>query len=100
MKRETLISLVALLIAFVALIVSISNRQSPTGDKEHDVSALVDAALKEKEANLVRGLAPKMTEVYQDFLGTEEAPFEKQPDTIAELLAPMIRVIQEITNES
>ncbi|MFP6872248.1 MAG: hypothetical protein VCA55_01965 [Verrucomicrobiales bacterium] len=96
-NKSIAIATLALAMAVAALVISTINRTSPTDDSA--VRAQVDAALKARELKLVGEFAPKMEEIYRDMLGSSEEVYETQPETFAELIAPLVRVIEGIASE-
>ena len=98
MARPSIPSILALVISIVALVVSLASSRK-TSD-EIDIAAEVDMALAAREKKLAEEFSPKMEEIYADMLGSREAVFETPPETLSELLAPALRVIQGISGEN
>ncbi len=98
MERSSLLPIIAIAVSIAALTVSLISRQQAPA--KPDIESEVESALAKREKKLARELAPKMQEVYADMLGSDENAFETPPETLRELLAPALRVIQGIADGS
>jgi hypothetical protein len=96
MKLATPISILALVLASAALFNSLSQQNTQPSDEELD--RLVDAALSRKEKIYVESLAPKLDRIYQDMLGPRYQTPEKPPETLGELFAPAINIVNNLTS--
>lgn len=96
MKLATPISILALLLACAALFTSLSPKNTQPSEEELD--RLVDAALARKEKMYVQSLAPKLDRFYQDMLGPRYQTPKKPPETLGELLAPAISIVNNLTS--
>jgi hypothetical protein len=96
MKLATPISILALVLASAALFNSLSQQNTQPSDEELD--RLVDAALSRKEKMYVESLAPKLDRIYQDMLGPRYQTPEKPPETLGELFASAINIVNNLTS--
>ncbi|MBL9154328.1 MAG: hypothetical protein JNK37_17695 [Verrucomicrobiales bacterium] len=93
MKAPLPISILALLLAIVALIVALTSK--PTVSEE-EISRQVDFALSRKEKAYVQSMAPKMDRIYQEMLGEKYTKPDPAPETFTELFKPAVQLITEL----
>jgi hypothetical protein len=77
------IPVIALIVSVIAIIISIMNFKA------------ADIAVAKRERQLVAHMTPQVEAIARDLFGTN-APFAKPPETIEELLAPLITTISNI----
>jgi hypothetical protein len=95
MKTASIISWFALLLSTIALAWSLS-RPSPL--TEADIEKLVDIALIEREKEFVAKLRPDFQSMFSDMTDDPESQ-EWTPQTIEELVAPLVKITSQIVEE-
>lgn len=95
MKPATIASCLALIIATIALGMSLS-RRGPVSDAE--ISKLVDEALAKREKEFVAHLRPKFQRVFADMTGEDKAE-DWSPQTLEELVAPLVKITSQMVEE-
>jgi len=96
MKASLPISILALLLSVFSLIVALIPKSVLS---EQELRKQTDLALARKEKAYVLKWTPRMERIYEDMLGPRHTPFEKQPETLPELLKPALEIITGMSTE-
>ena len=94
MKTPTLLSIFALVLAALALVLSIQNRE-PMDPAKIELAA--DQALRKREKEFVEELRPKFQRMFAEMSGDIDKTWN--PQTIGELIDPLTKIINEVSGE-
>ncbi|TAE86912.1 MAG: hypothetical protein EAZ71_09930 [Verrucomicrobia bacterium] len=94
MKTPTLLSIFALVLAALALVLSIQNRE-PMDPAKIELAA--DQALRKREKEFVEELRPQFQRMFAEMSGDIDKTWN--PQTIGELIDPLTKIINEVSGE-
>ena len=92
MKTAHAISILALLIAIVALVFAL---RGPSHVSDDELQEKVDAILRERERDLVAEFTPNFQKMFAEMTDAPGAPGKDwNPTTIKELVSPLVKIIE------
>jgi len=86
------------IISFIALLVSVASLSYAVWLHEN-INSFAQAALRQRESELVHHFAPGMLKAYQG-LGIPENKIPKSPQTLEELFQPWVEIITNMDSTS
>jgi len=95
MHKSTIISVFAVILAVIALVISLG----PRNPSQAEIDKLIDAGLQRKERQYVQILAPKMEKIYKDMIYPYTPP-SKPPETLGELFLPVIKIVNSLQTDT